>query len=251
MAKSEPVIISPQTRNFSILPNLTIPLIVFTVTVAGEYFFRHYVLFWLPVIGNLNVNDMISLLLAYTILALICGMALHLNWINELKKVGYALNQLIKRWDKTIWALLVMLSLVILPYADQFLWQGIKLPMVVSSYQNPIKWLVSFAPVLKIISLISVNGLFIPIAEEFLWRGIIQVRLLRIFSKPMAIGITALLFSLKHVIVDASFGRFLTLLAFGIICGIVAQKKDWYASAAIHLFVNTATTIMGLIMGLS
>ena len=183
MAKSESVIINPTSRKFSFFPNLTVPLIVIPVIIVWEYFFRHYILFWLPVIGNLNVNDMISLLLAYTLLALICGMALRLNWIIELKKIGYAFNQLIKRWDNTIWVLLVMLSLVILPQADRFLWQGVKLPMVVSSYQNPVKWFVSVAPLLKIVSLILVNGLFIPIAEEFLWRGIIQVRLLHFLPK--------------------------------------------------------------------
>lgn len=237
-------------RKFSPILHLRIVLIVVISTIAFEYFFRHYVLFWLPVIGNLNVNDMISLTLAYTLLTLFYGLVLHLNWKNVLQKVGYALIDMMKTWKNVIWILLIMLSLILLPLADRYLWHSIKLPLVISTYRNPLKCLVPYASILKVISFILVNGLFVPIAEEFLWRGIIQVQLIYILPKSLAIATTAIFFSVKHVLVDASFGRFLTLFAFGIICGIVAERKNWHASAALHLFVNTITTIMGLLMGL-
>ena len=47
---------------------------VVITTVLGEYFFRHYVLFWLPIVGDLRVNDMISLFLAYSLLMVIWGL---------------------------------------------------------------------------------------------------------------------------------------------------------------------------------
>jgi membrane protease YdiL (CAAX protease family) len=122
--------------------------------------------------------------------------------------------------------------------------------MFSSSYRNPTVWWASLASPLKAVSLILVNGLFVPIAEEYLWRGLVQARLMGIFSTPFAIGLTAILFSFKHALVDASLGRFLTLMAFGIICGIVAQRSNWRSSAALHIFVNTAFTVMGLILGL-
>jgi hypothetical protein len=40
----------------------------------------------------------------------------------------------------------------------------------------------------------------------------------------------------KHVLVDASWGRFLTLAAFGIICGAAAKQKGWRSSAVLYIF---------------
>ena len=122
--------------------------------------------------------------------------------------------------------------------------------MLVSSYRNSIVWLSDLAPIMKALSLIFVNGVFVPIAEEYLWRGIAQARFLRILPSPLAIGITSILFSFKHVLVDAAWGRFLTLAAFGVICGIIAKQKGWQSSAALHIFMNTIATVMGLVMGL-
>ena len=135
--------------------------------------------------------------------------------------------------------------------ADRLLWGNIKLPMFVSSYRNSTVWLANLAPILKAVSLILVNGLFVPVAEEYLWRGLVQVRLIRILSTPFAIGLTAVLFSLKHAVVDASLGRFLALVAFGVICGVVAQRSSWRRSAALHMVANTILTVMSLIFGLN
>jgi membrane protease YdiL (CAAX protease family) len=123
--------------------------------------------------------------------------------------------------------------------------------MQVSSYRNSTIWFTSVAPVLSGLAVIGVNGVLVPIAEEYLWRGTIQVRLLRALPSAWAIGTTAVLFSLKHVVVDASWGRFLTLVAFGCICGIIAQRNTWRSSAVLHLFVNTVTTVVGLIRSLA
>ena len=123
--------------------------------------------------------------------------------------------------------------------------------MIVSSYENSTLWLANVAPILKAMSLILVNGLFVPVAEEYLWRGLVQVRLILILSTPFAIGLTAVLFSLKHAVVDASLGRFLTLVAVGVICGVVAQRNSWRSSAALHMVANTVLMVMGLIFGLN
>ncbi len=68
-------------------------------------------------------------------------------------------------------------------------------------------------------------------------------------SVPLAIGITAVCFSLKHVLVDASFGRALTITALGIIFGISAHRESWRTSAALHIFLNTLSSIMALVLG--
>jgi membrane protease YdiL (CAAX protease family) len=106
------------------------------------------------------------------------------------------------------------------------------------------------APVLKVVSLILVNGLFVPIAEEYLWRGLVQSHLIRVLPTPYAVGLASVLFSLKHVFVDASLGRLLALIAFGVFCGVVAQRNSWRHSAALHMAVNTVVTVVGLIFGL-
>ncbi len=112
-------------------------------------------------------------------------------------------------------------------------------------------WWAGLAPILRVASAILVNGLFVPIAEEYLWRGLVQPRLIRVLPIPHAIGLTAVLFSLKHVIVDASLGRLLALTAFGIICGVVAHRDSWRRSAALHMVANTVVTVIGLALGLT
>ncbi len=235
---------SPSSRS----RNLIVALLVVGLVIGGEYFFRHYVLFWLPTFGTLLVNDMLSLFLVYSLLTVGIGSFMHVNWREELTGVGQALLDGLKSWNFTVWVLALVLSVWALSMVDQLLWGNFKLPMLLSIYRNSIVWFVNFAPILKVVSLILVNGLFVPVAEEYLWRGVVQVRLIRILPTPFAIGLTAVLFSLKHVLVDASLGRFLALVAFGVICGVVAQRSSWRRSAALHMVVNTILTVVSLIL---
>jgi len=213
---------------------------------GGEYFFRHYVLFWLPIFGTLLVNDMLALFLVYSLLTVGLGLLMHANWRQELAGIGQSLREGLTSWNFTFWVLALVLSVWALSAVDRLLWGNIELPMMVSAYRNSTIWLANLAPILKVVSLILVNGLFVPIAEEYLWRGLVQVRLIGVFSTPLAIGLTAVLFSLKHALVDASLGRLLTLIAFGVICGVVAQRNSWRRSAALHMVVNTVLTVVGL-----
>ena len=231
--------------------NLSVALAVVGMVIGGEYFFRHYVLFWFPTLGTLLVNDMLSLFLVYLLLTVGLGSFMHVNWRRELAGIGQALREGLTSWNFTFWVLALVISVWALSIVDGLLWGNIKLPMIVSSYRNSTVWLANLAPILKAVSLILVNGLFVPVAEEYLWRGFVQARLIRILSTPFAIGMTAVLFSLKHAIVDASLGRFLTLVAFGVICGVVAQRNSWRRSAALHMVANTVLTVMSLIFGLN
>jgi membrane protease YdiL (CAAX protease family) len=229
------------------LRNLSVALAVISLVVCAEYFFRHFVLFWLPVIGTLLVNDMLSLFLGYSLLSLSLGIAIRVNWQQELAGILQSLREGLTSWNFTFYILALVLSVWALSMVDRLLWGNIELPMLVSSYRNSTVLLVELAPVLEVVSLILVNGLFVPIAEEFLWRGLVQVRLVHILPAPFAIGLTAILFSLKHALVDASLGRFLALIAFGAICGVVAHRYSWRRSAALHIDVNTILTVIGLI----
>jgi membrane protease YdiL (CAAX protease family) len=226
-------------------------LAVAGLVTGGEYFFRHFLLFWLPTFGTLLVNDMLALFLVYSLLTVGLGALMHVTWRHELAGVGQALREGLASWSFTFWLLALVLSVWALSVVDRLLWGNVTLPMLVSSFRNSTVWLASLAPVLKVVSLIVVNGLFVPVAEEYLWRGLVQVRLLRVLATPFAIGLTAVLFSLKHAVVDASLGRFLALVAFGVICGVVAQRDSWRRSAALHMVANTVATVAGLVFGLN
>lgn len=231
--------------------NLSVALAVVGLVITGEYFFRHYVLFWLPVFGTLSVNDMLALFLAYLLLLIGLGPFVPVHWRQELAAIGQSVREGLTSWTFTCWVLALVLGVWGLSTVDRLLWGNIALPMLVSPYRNPMVWFANLAPILEGMSLILVNGLFVPIAEEYLWRGLIQVRLIRILPAPFAIGMTAVLFSLKHALVDASLGRLLALIAFGAICGMVAQRNSWRRSAALHMVVNTVATTIGLIFGLT
>jgi membrane protease YdiL (CAAX protease family) len=231
--------------------NLTVALAVVGLVIGGEYVFRHYVLFWLPIFGTLLVNDMLSLFLLYLLLLVGLGAFMHVNWQQELAGIGQSLREGLTSWNFTFWVLALVLGVWALSMVDRLLWASIQLPMIVSSYRNSTVWFAKQAPILKVVLLILANGLFVPIAEEYLWRGLVQVRLSRVVPIPLAMGLTAVLFSLKHVLVDASLGRFLALIAFGALCGIVAQRNSWRRSAALHLVGNTAVTVIGLVFGLT
>lgn len=234
----------------SVLSNLGTTLAVICLVIVGEYFFRHYVLFWMPTIGTLSVNDMISLFLVYLLLLVGIGKVMKTDWRQELVGIWQATQESLRSGKFLLWFVLLVLSIAVLPIFDKLLLGSFTLPMMLNPNRNAILWLGNLAPILKALSFILINGIFVPIAEEYLWRGLAQAHLLRIFPAWLAIGITAVLFSFKHVLVDASWGRFLTLTAFGIICGIAARQKSWKSSAVLHIFINTITTVMGLILGL-
>lgn len=92
--------------------------------------------------------------------------------------------------------------------------------------------------------LLFVNGVVVPIVEEFAWRGVVQTALTRAYGSLAAIGITAVAFVAKHVVVDMTLSPFrvapLLVLAF-VLCGL----RDRYGTASstvTHLVVNLVST---------
>jgi uncharacterized protein len=106
------------------------------------------------------------------------------------------------------------------------------------------------APMLVVISLLLVNGIFVPLVEEWLWHGLIQPRFVGRLGLAFGLLLTAFLFSLKHMIVDASLGRLLTLTGFGIIIGIIAHRKGWQSAALAHVLVNSIASIIALLVSM-
>ena len=157
---------SPILKTPPVFSNLGAALAVVMIVIAGEYFFRHYVVFWMPKIGTLLVNDMLSLFLAYSLLLAGVGWVVKTNWRQELAGIWQAVQESARSWNSTLLFVLLVLSIVILPFFDRLLWGRFTLPMVVSPYRNPNIWLGNLAPLLKPLSLILVNGVFVPIAED-------------------------------------------------------------------------------------
>jgi membrane protease YdiL (CAAX protease family) len=131
---------------------------------------------------------------------------------------------------------------------DERLWGDVEIPFLISPWQSDIILLEPIGLVLGIISLLLVNGVIVPVVEEWLWRGLIQPRVTGALGYIPGLIITSVLFSFKHVIIDGSLGRMLTLTAFGVIMGITAARLGWRAAAMAHMLANTVATSIGLIL---
>lgn len=97
------------------------------------------------------------------------------------------------------------------------------------------------APALAALFLIG-NGIVVPIAEEAVWRGMVQSELVEAWGVPAGIALTAILFAVKHVIVDLSVVRVTTLLALGLVFGLLRHRFGTASSTITHAGVNTVGT---------
>ncbi|WP_222918586.1 CPBP family intramembrane glutamic endopeptidase [Natrinema sp. SYSU A 869] len=86
------------------------------------------------------------------------------------------------------------------------------------------------------------NGLIVPIAEEQVWRGIVQTELVDAWGTVAGIGVTAVLFAFKHVIVDLSIVRLTTLLTLAVLFGVVRHRWSTASSTVTHALINTVST---------
>jgi hypothetical protein len=76
------------TLGLSTIRHVGAAFVLISLIVVTEYFCRHYLMFWVPTIGTLRVNDMLSLVCAYSILAGGLGYLIGVDWIEELIGVG-------------------------------------------------------------------------------------------------------------------------------------------------------------------
>jgi membrane protease YdiL (CAAX protease family) len=105
------------------------------------------------------------------------------------------------------------------------------------------------APWLAAVLLVG-NGVVAPAAEERVWRGIAQTDLVARWGVVAGIAVTAVLFSLKHVVVDASLGRLFTLIALGLVWGAVRHRWGTSASTAAHVTTNVIATTRVVLLAL-
>ncbi|QLG48149.1 CPBP family intramembrane glutamic endopeptidase [Natrinema halophilum] len=86
------------------------------------------------------------------------------------------------------------------------------------------------------------NGVLAPIAEEQVWRGIVQTELVDEWGSAVGISVTAILFALKHVVVDLSVGRLTTLLTLGLLFGVVRHRWGTASSTVTHVLLNVVSS---------
>ncbi len=92
------------------------------------------------------------------------------------------------------------------------------------------------------ILLLVANPLAAPICEEIAWRGVVQSAFVRAWGPWVGIGVTVILFAMKHVVVDASFARLTTLLMLALVFGLVRHRWGTGSSTVVHLVVNLYST---------
>jgi hypothetical protein len=91
--------------------------------------------------------------------------------------------------------------------------------------------------------LIPLNGLLGPAVEEYAWRGYIQSRLVAAWGPSRGIAAAALCFALKHIVVNLSVTRALTLLVGAAALGIVGARWGTWASTGAHMAANLIPTV--------
>lgn len=82
------------------------------------------------------------------------------------------------------------------------------------------------------------NVLLAPAVEEFAWRGYIHTKLVSGWGAPAGLCATALLFAGKHIVVDLSLARTVTLVVASLGLGLVRMRWGTFASTIAHLALN-------------
>lgn len=96
-----------------------------------------------------------------------------------------------------------------------------------------------------ILSLIAVL-LVAPVAEEIVFRGILMTKLRTSFSSAMTVFLSALFFSLVHLITGSILIVLFTFIG-GLICALVYEKTGSLTVAiAAHIFLNVGGLVTGL-----
>lgn len=212
--------------------------------VVAEFLARRILAPTPPSIGSLTVNDMLAAALCYGLLVTLTAPPSARSFV----VLGRTLLAVLGRagsWLAWVGGLLFLLAVVLLAFLDRLLWGSVELPFP-TLWPSDTVLLAGLAAPLSIAALLVVNGVVIPLAEERLWRGLIQPRLFGVWGLRPALFVTAVLFSLKHAVVDTSLGRLIAISAGGLVLGIVAHRAGgsdggrdgWQTSAVSHMLAN-------------
>lgn len=105
-------------------------------------------------------------------------------------------------------------------------------------------------PLLAVVLLLG-NGVAVPIAEEQVWRGIVQTELVASWGVAVGILLTAVLFALKHAMVDLSLARLTTLVVLGLLFGVFRHRYGTVSSIATHMGLNLYSSATIVVIALA
>lgn len=98
-----------------------------------------------------------------------------------------------------------------------------------------------------IVALVLTNGLLTPAVEEYAWRGYIQRQFVRHCGVGGGVAATAAGFAIKHVLVDLSLTRTVTLVVGACALGVIASRWGTAASTLAHAVINTAAMALVIV----
>jgi membrane protease YdiL (CAAX protease family) len=87
------------------------------------------------------------------------------------------------------------------------------------------------------------HGIVAPVAEELAWRGVVQTALVESWGPTVGIAATAVLFTAKHVVLDASLARIPTVFVLAVVLGLLRHRWGTTASTVVHTVVNLASVV--------
>jgi membrane protease YdiL (CAAX protease family) len=186
-----------------------------------------------PIIGNVLVADMLAILI---------GMPTA-SWI--IAHYGQANSITAETWEYRWTPLPVGIGVTAGALALGMMWVTAQIDQAL--WGLPEAALASFAEGLQAGTWVAVlmlvaNGLVAPASEELAWRGVVQTALVRAWGPMIGIVVTALLFALKHVVLDGSLARMTTLVMLGLVLGVVRHRWGTGSSTIAHTVVNLAST---------
>lgn len=87
------------------------------------------------------------------------------------------------------------------------------------------------------------HGIVAPVTEELAWRGVVQSALVEAQGRTVGIAVTAILFTAKHAVLDASLARVPSVLVLAVVLGLVRDRWGTTASTVVHAVVNLASVV--------
>jgi hypothetical protein len=87
------------------------------------------------------------------------------------------------------------------------------------------------------------HGIVAPLAEELAWRGVVQSSMVEAQGTAVGIAATAILFTAKHAVLDASLARVPSVLVLAVSLGVVRDRWGTTASTIVHAAVNLGSVV--------
>jgi membrane protease YdiL (CAAX protease family) len=101
-------------------------------------------------------------------------------------------------------------------------------------------------PTWTLVALFVANGVLGPIAEEVAWRGVVQTALTEAVGVAVGVGVTAIAFAAKHLVVDLAAPplRVASLVFLAFAFGVLRHRNGTGSAIVAHVLANTTATAL-------